>query len=1503
MLRWDLIFPYTVPIILTVVIAFFLASITIKTGRHRRDAQLFTIYCILQGLEAFNELIDTVSLSPSMSLNLLHFIYLPYVFIVPVALHFIHEILAIKHWFLVIRINYTISLLLMLTVPTSWFVRGTYQTPQGVEYLTGPGYDFFVIYAGVSLIYAIALLWSKLKASSHKVRYVLLGMILNAALTLTTAIPTFGINIYPPGNFGFIPLLFIAYGILEYRLFATTRNWFNRGHYPRLIVMFFWLPVLVFVLFMLAAANTHTRPEFWTAGWRYAIPPVTSLFVCLGLASFCFLKIYRDLSALLLGVFFALLGWLNLNTLCAFILKDATLVNHIALTTHAFLVAILPIGLHFVYLLLKRDERRLIYLLYGLSLLLMYLVMTPWYAWPQPYTYSFGYYLHGKWPFNLFGISGSLATLWACWLLRKSWLVETDSLQKKRILFVFLGNSVSALLTLGNIPLVNGIDFYPTATWIFIPGLLMAYGMFHHEILSMNLYTKRRLKGQMVRLGVILGYFGLFFIILWVVREHSWQHMLTHLNWYVLPPFISVLICGLLSILALYLGQHTQTSQIFSIICTIYAFLNTEIFLNNMVNSAEQALTLSRLSHFFLVLILGLTLHFLFIVFRITTHRWLWKGAYLAGLIMLPLTQTSWYFGTSVKMPWGWYPQGNIAFLFMCLGWLVYTPLAAWLIYRKYHTMKVTEASVGSQWIFPGTLGAGVFTLGNIPGTVGYQIYPLGSLIFIPFLFIAYGLFRHNLQNALQISRKIVLWSATLSALGLLGVSLKLVFPTNWGVLAYWVVMAMVILGYKVIFHVLNMLLKLFWQGPDHIRHKIPKLNQELSQSRSLKELGSVLANHLGRLLSTRQLSFLVFDAKQQAYTGWQHTHAEHVFFGSTSTTSEEWCSIPADHALLEFMEDRHLIQQEEWEEWLLTHPASGADQMRNAWLIVPVFYQETICALMLLGEKLNGNYYSDAEKNFLAQIGFGLGAHIENTRLLEGLEHMVEERTRDLEQAQKQVMTLYEQSHQHELELEHMNQVLKMVSSTLNLRDVMDAVMEGLQTILDFNQLGIFLVEPDKKTIRLADYYGKGAYSREQAEMIRQISIPLEQYTSYIANTILDKETKYISPITPTLSDYFFPIDKQMYDIHPVKAYLLVPISVQQEVIGVMVFVQTITPFELNESDLQRIERYVPQVAIAIHNAHLYQELKTTQIQLAGTEKIAAMTRTFEKFVPRQFLKRLAVDGMENIQLGNAESEELSILFSDIRDFTSFSETLTPQELLNFLNAYFKRMNNAIHDNYGFIDKFIGDAIMALFDYPEKDPVNSTLNAVNAAIAMQQAVQLYNQHRESVGYSPVRIGIGLHRGPVVIGTVGGQDRMDSTVVGDTVNIAARMEGLTKYYGASIIVSRTVRYLMMEQKHLCFRELDWIQVKGKTEATGIYEVFNHDPPHILEMKNETRQFFSAGLFLRYERKWWDAIKMFEKSLSVFPEDRAAMLHIRQCEQLQARILPENWNGAVIMDIK
>ncbi|MGK5091097.1 7TM-DISM domain-containing protein [Deltaproteobacteria bacterium TL4] len=190
--------------------------------------------------------------------------------------------------------------------------------------------------------------------------------------------------------------------------------------------------------------------------------------------------------------------------------------------------------------------------------------------------------------------------------------------------------------------------------------------------------------------------------------------------------------------------------------------------------------------------------------------------------------------------------------------------------------------------------------------------------------------------------------------------------------------------------------------------------------------------------------------------------------------------------------------------------------------------------------------------------------------------------------------------------------------------------------------------------------------------------------------------------------------------------------------------------------------------------------------LQLLESEKIIKISETFKKFVPMGFLNRIATQGISEIELGKAENDTMSILFCDIRSFTSFSEGLKPQEVLNFLNSYFKRMNRPIHNNKGFIDKFIGDAIMALFDLPEHQE-DTAGYAVNAAIEMHEELKIYNGHRQSVGYLPVKIGIGIHTGPVVIGTVGSDDRMDSTVIGDNVNLASRLEDLTKYYNSQII--------------------------------------------------------------------------------------------------------------------
>ena len=275
----------------------------------------------------------------------------------------------------------------------------------------------------------------------------------------------------------------------------------------------------------------------------------------------------------------------------------------------------------------------------------------------------------------------------------------------------------------------------------------------------------------------------------------------------------------------------------------------------------------------------------------------------------------------------------------------------------------------------------------------------------------------------------------------------------------------------------------------------------------------------------------------------------------------------------------------------------------------------------------------------------------------------------------------------------------------------------------------------------------------------------------------------------------------------------------------------------------------------------------------------------TFEKFVPQNFLVKVAKEGIKSIEVGNAELTRISILFSDIRGFTSLSEKMTPNELLRFMNAYFGRMNVPIHHHQGFIDKFIGDGILALFEH-ESHQNNGAFRAIQAAIAMQKEIQVYNQHRDRMGYSPLQIGIGIHTGNAIIGIVGSKSRMDSTVIGDSVNLASRLEGLTKIYDAKIIVSsETWKSLDEEEmKQLTFRELDYLTVKGREEPITIFEVLEGEIQDVFEQKKQILDLYYEGLILFREQNYEQAQSYFESCLEILTKDVPCEIYQKRCRE-------------------
>jgi adenylate cyclase len=268
-------------------------------------------------------------------------------------------------------------------------------------------------------------------------------------------------------------------------------------------------------------------------------------------------------------------------------------------------------------------------------------------------------------------------------------------------------------------------------------------------------------------------------------------------------------------------------------------------------------------------------------------------------------------------------------------------------------------------------------------------------------------------------------------------------------------------------------------------------------------------------------------------------------------------------------------------------------------------------------------------------------------------------------------------------------------------------------------------------------------------------------------------------------------------------------------------------------------------------------------------------LTDAYGRFVPHQFLNLLGYESIIDVNLGDQVQEEMSVLFADIRDFTTLSETMTPQENFNFINAYLSRMEPAITSNNGFIDKYIGDAIMALFsDFAD--------DAVKAGIAMLNILTNYNEDRQRVGYVPIQIGIGINSGSLMLGTVGGKSRMDSTVISDAVNLASRIEGLTKYYSVPLLISQQTLERLRNPADYAIRIVDKVQVKGKSQYVVVYEVFDADPPEIRSAKLANLPVYTEAMLLCERKQFREAGKLFEECLRTNPSDQVARIYLKRC---------------------
>lgn len=284
--------------------------------------------------------------------------------------------------------------------------------------------------------------------------------------------------------------------------------------------------------------------------------------------------------------------------------------------------------------------------------------------------------------------------------------------------------------------------------------------------------------------------------------------------------------------------------------------------------------------------------------------------------------------------------------------------------------------------------------------------------------------------------------------------------------------------------------------------------------------------------------------------------------------------------------------------------------------------------------------------------------------------------------------------------------------------------------------------------------------------------------------------------------------------------------------------------------------------------------------------EHIEALRQAGARFVPFAFLSYLGRRELPAVRLGDSTQAEMTVFFSDIRSFTSMVERLTPEQTLELVNNHLAAMTPAISRHGGFVDKYIGDAVMALFERPDE--------AVRAAIDCHHALEASGQG--------VRVGIGLHTGPLVMGTVGHEQRLSCTVLGDSVNLAARVESLTKRYGAALLITEQTRAALRQPEAFLLRRVDHVAVKGKAEAVGLYEVLDALPVAERAARQRTVAAFNAAQADFERGATADALAGW-RAIGDGEGDPALALALARAGAHQSETLPEGWAGVTQLTSK
>ena len=446
-------------------------------------------------------------------------------------------------------------------------------------------------------------------------------------------------------------------------------------------------------------------------------------------------------------------------------------------------------------------------------------------------------------------------------------------------------------------------------------------------------------------------------------------------------------------------------------------------------------------------------------------------------------------------------------------------------------------------------------------------------------------------------------------------------------------------------------------------------------------------------------------------------------------------------------------------------------------------------------------------------------------------------------------------------------------LSETIEQASIAEMALTEASQIINSSH-GLFLIyDTDLDLVRLLSSFGE---DMDRDKNIDSQNLILKELIKRGTSSIVEHERIKANPALKHLNSVMY-----------------APLKVKNNTLGMVILGHSETK-DFTAAELKLLTTIALQSAVAIESAQLYQ--KGLRAAKEREEAITAIHKVSQKFVPNEFIKSLGKDRLTEVSLGDLVEKEVTVMFVDIRDFTTISENLNPKDNFLFINSFNKRMGPIIRKNDAFIMQYLGDGFMALFP-------SGAQNALRAAVAMNHELEKLNVERRGKNRLPIKIGIGMQNGNLIMGITGDIERLDAAIISDTVNTASRIEGLSKHFGTNILITQDCIDNLTHPEEFNFRFLGPVRVKGKQKPIELYECINGDEEILQQHKLDTLGTFNEGMRLYFNKEFAMAAVTFQQIIKQNPDDHTARLLLNRSAHLITKEIGDDWKGVESMTNK